>query len=394
MKILYIECAMGAAGDMLLSALTELCNNPDEMLIRLNSLGIPGVVYTKSTSEKCGIYGTHIDVSVHGEHEHDNMHHNHNHHNHNHSGMHEITHIIEKLNASAWVKENALAVYNIIAAAEAHAHNCEINEIHFHEVGTMDAVADIVGVCMLMEELAPDKIYVSAVNTGSGTVKCAHGILPVPAPATAYILQGIPIYSGSIKSELCTPTGAALLKHFSKEFGQMPVMRLDKVGYGMGTKDFEMANCVRAMLGTAEESDKIAELRCNIDDMTGEDIAFATQQLLCKGAADVFTIPIGMKKNRPGIMLVCLCKESEQERFAELMFRHSSTIGIRTNICERYVLERKATELNTNYGKIRAKKFSGMGKCGIKPEHDDLERIARENEISISDIVIENTEDK
>ena len=204
-----------------------------------------------------------------------------------------------------------LAVYNLIAEAESHAHNAPVTEIHFHEVGTMDAVADVTAVCLLMDRLAPEKVVVSPIHVGSGHVHCAHGILPVPAPATAYILRDVPVYGGGVKSELCTPTGAALLRHFATDFGEMPVMKVRAVGYGMGKKDFTAANCVRAMLGDAEEQpDVVCKLSCNVDDMTAEAVGFAMERLFEAGALEVYTVSVGMKKSRPGTMICALCRET------------------------------------------------------------------------------------
>lgn len=388
MKTLYIECNMGAAGDMLMSALLELHPSPEELLEKLNGLGIPDVAFKKSASVKCGITGTHIDVSVNGEIEGEHCHEHHSEHkHHHHSGMNDIEHIISRINASEKVRADALAVYRIIAEAESHAHGREISEIHFHEVGTMDAVADVVGTCLLLEELAPERIIVSPVNVGSGQVKCAHGILPVPAPATAYILRGVPIYGGEIRGELCTPTGAALLKYFADRFDSMPVMRVSAVGIGMGSKDFAAANCVRAFYGeTRENNETVAELYCNIDDMTGEEIGFAVNRLLAAGALDVFTTPIGMKKNRPGVLLTCMCRAEDREKMLKLIFKHTSTIGVREHISNRYTLERAEETVNTEYGDIRVKKSRGCGVSKSKAEYDDIEKAALENDLSLADI--------
>lgn len=380
---------MGAAGDMLLSALCELLPDPDKFIEDLNALNIPSVRYAKNSSVKCGITGTHIDVWVGGIREDEHMHeHHHAHtHHHSHTGMHEIEHIIEKLGLPQSVKDDVLSVYRLIAAAESRAHGCEVSQIHFHEVGTMDAVADIVGVCAAMNELNPGKVIVSPINVGFGTVHCAHGMLPVPAPATAHILSGVPIYSGSIEGELCTPTGAALIRHFADEFAAMPVMSVSKIGYGMGTKDFAAANCLRAMLGkTQDTTDTVCELICNIDDMTAEEIGYATAVLTDAGALDVFTAPIGMKKNRPGTMLTCLCDEESREKFLQLIFKHTSTIGVREHISKRYVLNREIVEKETKYGKIKIKKSEGYGTKREKPEYNDLARLAAENDTSIAEI--------
>ncbi|MBQ3425912.1 MAG: nickel pincer cofactor biosynthesis protein LarC [Clostridia bacterium] len=387
MKTIYIECTMGAAGDMLLAALIELMPQPEAFVDRLNSIGVPKVTYKLKKQSKCGVIGTRIEVDVMGAAEDENMHEHHHHHHHHHSRPRDIEHIINQLAVSEAVKKNALAVYKLIAEAESEAHGMPVEEIHFHEVGTMDAVADIAGVCLAMEELAPDRVIASPVNVGSGTVKCAHGILPVPAPATAYILRGIPTYSGEIKSELCTPTGAALLRHFASLFMSMPVMKVTAIGYGMGHKEFEVANCVRIMLGETEDgTEQVAELRCNLDDMTGEGIGYVIEKLFAAGALDVFTIPIGMKKNRPGVLLTCMCRESDREKMLRLLFLHTTTLGVREYVCRRYTLTREETKLNTNYGTVSAKRSYGWGAERIKPEYEELRAIAEENDIPINKI--------
>lgn len=407
MKTLYLECNMGAAGDMLMAALSELTGDCDASVERLNGMNIPNVTYVKRADVKCGITGTHIDVLIGGEredehmnehnHEHEDGHtHEHHHHEqehtheHHHSSMHDIEHIIDGLNASERVRENAKAVYNLIAEAESHAHGRSISEIHFHEVGTMDAVADVMGVCMLMEEIGAEKIIVSPVNVGSGQVKCAHGILPVPAPATAHILRDVPIYSGKVNGELCTPTGAALLKHFADDFAEMPVMTVSKIGCGTGTKDFEAANCVRAFLGeTQDESDMVCELCCNIDDMTGEQIGFAADILFENGALDVYTAPIYMKKNRPALLLTCMCRKEKKEDMLRLILKHTTTIGVREYVSKRYVLKRTLKTAHTDYGDITVKESEGYGVKKVKAEYDELAKIARDNNIALSDIKIE-----
>lgn len=382
MKTLYIECNMGAAGDMLLSALSELHWDPEDFFERLNRAGIPNVTFEKEALINFGIKGTHVKVKVYGEEENENMH---SHHHHNH--LHNIEHIINSLNISDKVKNDVMSVYKIIAEAEAYVHNSTIENIHFHEVGTLDAIADITGVCMLIDELAPEKIICSPINTGSGFVKCAHGTLPVPAPATAYILKNIPAFSDGTMTELTTPTGAALLKYFSNEYGNMPLMKTDKIGYGFGTKQLEKANCIRAFMGEAKESEnEISELICNVDDMTGEEIGFAVKQLFENGALDVFTTPVYMKKNRPGIMLTCICTEDKKDLMLKLIFMHTSTIGIRENISKRYVLNREEKTIETKYGSIRIKESTGYGISKSKAEYNDIENIALKNNISITEV--------
>ena len=385
MKTLYIECGMGAAGDMLAAGLLELLPDKEGFIRKMNDLGIPGVTVSAAKSVKCGIAGTHFSVSVRGTEEDEHLH-DHPHDRH-HGSLEEIRAIVNNLPVPSMVKLDILAVYNLIAEAESHVHSVPVRQIHFHEVGTMDAIADITAVCLLIRELKPDQIIVSPIHVGSGTVRCAHGILPVPAPATAYLLHNVPVCSGNIPGELCTPTGAALLTYFADSFGKMPAMRIQKIGYGMGKKDFEQANCVRVMQGeTEDQTDAITELRCNMDDMTGEDIGFAMEQLLHAGALDVFTTNIGMKKSRPGIMLTVLCRQEDRERLVKLIFRHTTTLGIRESLQKRYTLERRTETAGTPYGEVRQKVSSGYGVQRRKPEYEDIAAIARTRGLSIEQI--------
>jgi hypothetical protein len=299
----------------------------------------------------------------------------------------DINGLIDGLDIPERVKADAKAVYALIAEAESRVHGRPVTEIHFHEVGTMDAVADVVGVCLLMDLLAPEQVIVSPVHTGSGQVCCAHGILPVPAPATALILQGVPSYGGQVKGELCTPTGAALLKHFASRFGDRPVMAVEAIGYGMGKKDFEQANCVRAFLGESEgEKETVTKLECNLDDMTGEDIGFAMERLFEAGALDVYTQPIGMKKSRPGILLSVICRTGEADRMAEEIMKHTTTLGIRRQDMSRYVLPREIGTVETPCGPVRVKRAAGMGTEKAKPEYEDLAVLARKNNVSLRTI--------
>lgn len=428
MKTLYLECNMGAAGDMLTAALLELHPDPQGFVERMNRLGLPGVVFAAQPAVKCGITGTQVSVTVGGEeeeshdvplhshvhetaqdeahpghahdhvhghdhdHEHEHTHghehsHEHGHGHHHHAGMGDIRHILSHLDIPQPVRQDAEAVYQLIAQAESHAHGRPVEEIHFHEVGTLDAVTDVVAVCWLLHDLAPEQIVASPVHVGCGQVRCAHGILPVPAPATAYILQGVPTYGGSVQGELCTPTGAALLKHFVQRFGSSPVMRVEKTGYGMGKKDFEAANCVRAMLGqTQEESTAIAQLACNLDDMTPEALGFAQERLWEAGALDVTTAPIGMKKNRPGVQLTCLCRLEDREKLVSVLFAHTTTLGVRESLCARYTLARSQRTVETEHGPVRVKEARGWGVTREKPEYEDVAKIAREQGLTLDQV--------
>ena len=375
MKTLYIECNMGAAGDMLLASLAELTGDVKACEVKLNLLGIPGVAYNFEKSVKCGIEGTHAHVLVSGVEEDEHMHEEHHHHHHTH--MSDIENIINGLNVSDKVKSDALAVYGHIAEAESKAHGKPITDIHFHEVGTMDAVADIVGVCVLLEQIGADRIVVSPLATGFGQVRCAHGILPVPAPATASIIEGIPTYSGTVEGELLTPTGAALLKHFADSFGSRPVMAIEKTGYGMGKKDFPKANMLRTFMGeeVTEDGGKIVEIRFNVDDMTGEESGYATNLFFENGALDVFTTPVFMKKNRPGILFTLVIRPEDKEKFAKLIFENTTTIGFRYIAMDRYRLARREEKVMTKYGEVSFKVSEGYGVIRTKPEYDDVSGI-------------------
>ncbi|MBR1814549.1 MAG: nickel pincer cofactor biosynthesis protein LarC [Lachnospiraceae bacterium] len=487
MKTLYLECKMGAAGDMLMAALYELIDNKEAFLDKMNHL-LPEVSVQAKPAEKCGILGTHMEVKIGGEeelsedvhehhhheeelsedvhehhHHHDEEEHGHHHHHHDeelsgeeyehhhhhhdeeehehhhdeepsgdvhehhhhhhdeeehehhhhheedehghhhhhvHRSLADMAAIINGLAVSYWVKGKALSVYQEIAKAESAAHGRPVDEVHFHEVGALDAVADITGVCLLMEEIGADRILCSPLNLGNGHVRCAHGILPVPAPATASLVKGIPSYTSDIPGELTTPTGAALLRAFAGNFGPMPTMSVEKTGYGMGMKNFAKANCVRAFLGTEEagaytgstEETKdaerypgctgdahVVELVANLDDMTPEQAGFAMEELLGEGALDVFYQPIHMKKNRPAFLLTCICKEKDADFMAREILRLTTTFGVRKRICDRYTLEVSFEEKDTPWGTVRMKTGKGFGVEKTKPEYEDMIKIMRES---------------
>ena len=387
MRTLYLECAMGAAGDMLMAALFELLEDQAAFLAKMNSL-IPGVEVLAEKTVRRGIAGTHMRVVIGGEEEGHAHDHSHDHH---HRSLGDIEAIIDGFDLPREVKDKAKVTYYLIAAAESKAHGVSVGEVHFHEVGALDAVVDVTGVCYLMHLLAPDTVAVSPVTVGSGTVRTAHGLLPVPAPATASLLEGIPVVTGDIVSEMCTPTGAALLKTFAHTFGPMPAGCIRATGYGCGTRDFPRANCLRAILidraARAEgPNDAVVELKANIDDMTAEDMGFAMDALLEAGALDVSWQPVYMKKNRPGMLLLCLCREEDADRMAAEVLCHTTTFGVRRTVCDRYALtvDRSAGSLTTGYGVIRCKAGSGYGVRRSKPEYEDLAAAAREHSVSIA----------
>ena len=414
MKTLYIECNMGAAGDMLMAALYELLTDKQEFLDTMNGLGLPGVQVEARTASTCGIVGTHMAVTVNGQEEMADVHHGNGHahehhsdHEHDHAQEHEHGHvhghhhhhatpghigeIIASLPLPEEVKAQAKAVYDAIAQAEARAHGCPVGDVHFHEVGALDAVADVTGVCYALYLLSPERIVVSPIHVGSGTVRCAHGVMPVPAPATANLLSGVPIYGGTVQGELCTPTGAALLAHFAQSFGPMPAMATKAVGVGIGTKQFDQANCVRAFWGETREqaNGEMIELVCNIDDMTPEALAFACARLLEQGALDVYTTPGTMKKGRAGHELTVLCSPEREADMAAHILAETTTNGLRVRRCGKYSLAPSFDQAQTPWGAVRIKRAEGYGVTHIKPEYEDVAKIAAEQGVPLSRVLAE-----
>lgn len=404
---------MGAAGDMLAGALVSLLSKEEQesFIKMINNIGVDGVKVSLSDDAKCGIAGKHFKVEIDGveEHSHDVHEHEHHHeheqehgHHHEHGDGHndndnhghhhhgtgpfpkELEAVAEKLNCPNDIQK----VYELLAEAEAKVHGKDVSEIHFHEVGMKDALIDIASVVYLMNKLKVDKVVVSPVNVGFGKVKCAHGILPVPAPATAELVKGIPTYAGRFEGELLTPTGAALLKYYADEFSYQPLMNVIKCGYGTGNKNFESANVVKAVLGEVTDeliSENVIELNCNVDDMSAEDMAYATKALIENGAKDAFVTPVIMKKGRSGMLLTVLCSAIDKERFVSLIFKHTSTIGIRVKETERIILNRHEETVHTKLGDVRVKYSEGYGVKREKPEFEDLRKLAEENNISVAE---------
>jgi len=397
MKTLYIDCSMGAAGDMISAALLELTPDPDAAVEKLNALGVPHVVYSRERTSRCGIAATRLAVKVDGVEEHDHHSHHreaHGHAHHHHHSLDDVLHLVDSLALPEKAKRDARQVYALLAEAESRAHGRPVGEVHFHEVGALDAVADIAAACWLVGEMAPDEIVASPVNFGGGTVRCAHGVLPVPAPATAFLLEGIPAHGdGEVLCELCTPTGAALLKHFANRFGPMPPIKAEKTGFGAGTREFEgRANLLRATVGEGAASggsDSVCELKCNIDDMTGEAIAFACERIFDAGALDVLTVPATMKKGRPGAVLVALCAPGRKDAVTAAIFRHTSTLGVRETVCRRSVLARREETATLPDGTtLRRKVSEGFGVRREKIEHDDMAAYAVSHGLSLADFGI------
>ena len=414
-RILYLDCFSGISGDMMIGALLDIGASEDALREGLSQLPI-GAEYRLSIEKTypSGIGGTSFDVHLeprghghshdHSDHNHDHNHdhdhdhnhdhdhghgHHHGHHDHGHADTHgrsyvDIVNMIRSSPLPERIVTRAIAVFRAIGEAEAAVHGKTLEEVHFHEVGAVDSIVDIVGAAIALENLAIDRIVVSVISDGSGTIRCQHGVIPVPVPAVVKMLEGtdIPFRPGTADTELVTPTGLGLAKTLADSYGSMPDMRILRVGYGLGKRDIGRLNALRVFLGESREAevpgmDSAAVLECSIDSTTPEDLAYAAEILMASGALDVTMIPAHMKKGRSGILLQVMCRPEDTERVAELMFRHTGTVGIRTRISDRYVMDRRWEPVETPYGVIRVKKVSWGDITRAYPEYEDLKSVAK-----------------
>ena len=383
MRTLFLECNAGASGDMILGALTDLLKDPAELGAMLESSGIPGVRCEIETSDRSSITGTSVRILVDGVEEGTPGEKKH----HEHHSLGDVMGIIAGLKVSDRVKKDASEIYSIIAEAESQVHGKPVSEVHFHEVGALDAIADIVGVCLLVEKLAPEQIISSPLRTGYGTVECAHGVLPVPAPATANILKGMPVYAGDEEGEFTTPTGAAIIKHFATRYAQMPVMEYEDCGIGFGKKSSKTANMLRAYIGEAEEAmPTVTEIRTDIDDMTPEDLGGIIDLLMASGALDASICPVIMKKSRPGYILSCICRDEDTDDMAMIILAHTSSVGLRFHRCQRYEMKPSFIKYRTDFGDVRIKISEGYGLRKWKPEHDDMTKATITNGVTVDEV--------
>lgn len=380
MKTLYFECNNGASGDMIISVLFDLIDDKDAVINDIKNMNIPDteILFEKNSSYSVSAVSTKVIYK--GAEETESTEHHQTERN-----LDDIFNIIDFLNTSEKIKADAKNIYTIIANAESRVHGREAAEIHFHELGTMDAIADTVICSYLFDKIGADRVCASSINVGNGVVKCAHGKLPVPAPATVEILKEIPYYKSDIYCELCTPTGSAVLKYFCNEFSDCFAFNNRKIGYGMGKKDIGRANILRAFLSEQNLTEIISQLEFNVDDMTAEEISYACEILLSSGAKDVYCESIYMKKGRIGTKITVLCDKGESEKFARLIFKHTTTIGIREYSPYRYVLERKIESRDTPFGEVKVKRSFGFGAEREKTELESLKSIAQSNDISLFD---------
>lgn len=425
-KVLYFDCFSGISGDMTIGALLDLGINQEAFLAELKKINIDEFEVEIKPGLKKGISGTDFTVHLkddththehlhepdhqHTDHHHDHGHEHHQHdhlphglhhhvheqqpekpHDHAHSrNLHDIYEIIDKSELSDFVKEMSKKIFMEVAVAEAKIHAKTIDEVHFHEVGAVDSIVDIIGAAICIEMLKVDEIQCSEINLGSGFVHCEHGIFPVPAPATLEILKGVPVYSKNAKKELTTPTGAAILKAVCSEYGVSPEFTIDKIGYGLGKRDMETPNVLRVVLGLKKKVNELVILETNIDNMNPEIYSYLFPKLLDNKALDVFVTPILMKKNRPANMLSVLCGENEAAQLEEIIFLETSTLGIRKYRVEREELQRRFEKVETPYGLVTVK-FAYRNDKLLKfaPEYEDCRRIAEEKQLPLVQVMAE-----
>lgn len=417
MRIAYLECFSGISGDMFLGALVD-AGVPLELFSKtVAALGVDARLEA-SRVQRGGISATKLDVITtegkelpreefwekqeHESHDHQHDHsHQHDHDQEHHSGHHglkEIREIIGKAEISESARRTAIRIFEVLGAAEAKIHNSTIEDVHFHEVGAIDAIVDITCAAVGAEALGADEIICSPLNVGGGVVSCAHGTFPIPAPATLEILKNAPIYSNEIQKELVTPTGAAIVSVLASRFGHFPKMRLTRIGYGAGTRDLNnFPNVLRITVGeTLEEhrgvipEEEITLLEANIDDMTPELFGYVMDRALQEGALDVFATSVQMKKNRPGMLLTLLCRPEDAQRLMRLMFAETTTLGVRMREERRARLARRHLTVNTKWGEIRMKVANLNGSISnYAPEYEDCRRIAEQQHIPLKAVMQE-----
>jgi uncharacterized protein (TIGR00299 family) protein len=391
-RILYFDCFSGISGDMTVGALLDLGLDQADFHDQLSRLQLGGYRLDIAKKPKNGIMATDFNVILLDEYDHT---HEPQHSHALHRNLKDIEAIIDNSELVAEIKELSLKIFRRLAEAEAKVHGKEINEIHFHEVGAIDSIVDIVSTAICINMLKVDAIYASALNTGSGMVACAHGLLPVPAPATLEILKGVPVYSSGVQAELVTPTGAAIIKTLAQDFMALPPLLVESSGYGSGKRDLDHPNLLRVVLGSVlEDKGSLLLLETAIDDMSPEIYSYLFPLLMENGALDVYLTPIYMKKNRPGVLLTVLCRASDAHPLEEIIFRETTTLGIRKIAVERDELERESMIIESRWGLARIK-VAGREGVILKyaPEYEDCQRIARKQGLPLKDVYAQLIDD-
>ena len=425
MKTLYFDCSSGISGNMTLAALTEIIGDENYLVEELKKLHIDGYTIDISKKIKNGITGTHVDVilehqhehsHVHEEHDHhhDHIHHHehgehnhehdkeglgeeyhqaheeeHHHHHHEHRNLQDVCEIIDNSDIDEKSKDLAKRIFMRVAKAESKVHNKPLDEVHFHEVGAIDSIVDIVGTAILINKIHPDKIISSVVNDGHGFIECAHGTMAVPVPATSEIFANsdVKFRQIDIDTELVTPTGAGIIAEISSEFTTFPAMKIQKIGWGAGTKDLKIPNVLKVYYGEMqEENQKVVVMETNIDDCSGEILGYTEEMLFENGALDAFYTPIFMKKNRPAYRLTVVCKEPDIQKLQNIIFKETTTIGIRYRYEYRTELKREQILIDTKYGTLKAKKVVNNGETYIYPEYESAKELAKKNDIPLKEI--------
>jgi uncharacterized protein (TIGR00299 family) protein len=385
MKVAYFECFAGASGDMILGSLIDAGLEVERLKGELAKLKLSHYELGAERVVKQGMGGTQALVRV-----------DEDHHGHHHRHLHHIEEIIQNSGLDEGVKQKGIEVFGRLAAAEAKVHRTTVDKIHFHEVGAMDAILDVMGGVAGLALMGIDKVFCSPLHVGAGTVKCAHGILPVPAPATLELVKGKPIYSNGVEGELLTPTGAALLTTLASGFGTMPAMSVERVGYGAGTAERTIPNLLRLAIGEADDelgayaSERVAVLETNIDDMNLQIYEYLTQRLLEMGAFDVFLSPLQMKKNRPGTLLTVVCPPEAMESFTDFLLSETTSIGLRWRIDQRLKTDTSLREVQTQWGPVTCQVSRiGGGPANISPDYEECRRVALEKNVPLRAVLDE-----
>jgi len=377
MRVAYLDCASGISGDMTLGALVDAGVDLGVIQAGIDSLGLPSCRLEAEEVKRKGFRATKVHVRHEPEHAHRHLHH--------------ITDMIDASRLTNAQKDLAKRIFTRLGEAEAHVHGTTIRKVHFHEVGAVDSIADIVGSAIGWDLLGVNRIVCSAIPTGHGTIEIAHGTTSIPAPATAELLKGVPLAASDIEFELTTPTGAAIAATVAVEFGHLPAMTIEQIGCGAGDKDLEkQGNILRLIVGedqTSELADRIWSLETNLDDATGEIVGHCTERLLEAGALDVYTTAIQMKKNRPAIKLTVLCDQSQRSHLESILFKETTTIGIRRWESERSKLPRESAEVSTQWGNVAGKRISlPDGEIRFYPEYEDCRQLAAKNNLSVRQV--------
>ncbi len=441
MRTLYLDCFAGASGDMFIGAMLDCGLDFEFLKTELAKLGVEGYELSLTRVDRSGINSAKFDVHLSGEvHHHDHSHdhhhdHSHDHHSHSHEHHHDhshdhvhshehhhhdhshetnptsniqhpashshdhrslstIKHIISTSALSASVKERALTIFQRIGEAESKIHGIPIETVHFHEVGAVDSIVDIVGACIGLEALRIEQIISAPLHVGSGMFQCAHGTYPVPGPATAELLKGVPSYSKDIEGELVTPTGAALISTLAVSYGNLPAMKIERVGYGAGTRSYpKFPNVLRAILGEVKVAmdatpTTVTVIEANIDDLSPQVFGHLMEKLLAAGALDVFYTPVQMKKNRPGVLITLLCQPDDRERMADMIFRETTTLGIRYRTEQRQILRREFESVETEFGAIKMKiaRAEDGRLVNYSPEFEDCRAAAERHQVAIRQV--------